>query len=546
MPRPRVVLYNPRAVFYTMPLALVALASALDRDRVDVRDRRRPPRGGPGRRRGRGCRRRALSRRHRAHRRADPRCAGGVARREGGAAALSGRVGRLAPVAVCERVPGRAVDRRRRQRPGRRDVPGDRRRAAVGFAIDGCAGTAVRRRRARSWRRRPVRCATSTSCRARLLARSPSASTSRSRASGSSTTSRRRAAASAARSAPIRRCSRAAGPVSHPERIADEVAALHQSVRHGRARVPGRDVLHARRRGSTRWPTRSCSARSRITWTATLRADQACRLGDDLFAKAVRSGLRRVMVGVESGSQEMLDRLKKDMTIDQVRRTAELCTRHDIGAIFNFIVGFPGESEASIEATLAAGQVAAPVERPRSRRRSSTTGRIPATRSPTSRGARVRVSARPRRVGRLRLRRRPRSVDDAPNAGRPVERFKFYTRHAWKPGAWRWPLRASRAGAATTTGTRCRSRSCWSNGSARRSRCRDGPAARARLLPGRGCRRTARHAAASAAGPAVPVVALEAPGRRRRRLRRHLPDVRGFRADVSNASGRRSWASPST
>ena len=36
MPRPRVVLYNPRAVFYTMPLALVALASALDRGKVEV------------------------------------------------------------------------------------------------------------------------------------------------------------------------------------------------------------------------------------------------------------------------------------------------------------------------------------------------------------------------------------------------------------------------------------------------------------------------------------------------------------------------------
>ena len=34
--RPRVVLYNPRAVFYTMPLALVAIASALDRRQVDV------------------------------------------------------------------------------------------------------------------------------------------------------------------------------------------------------------------------------------------------------------------------------------------------------------------------------------------------------------------------------------------------------------------------------------------------------------------------------------------------------------------------------
>ena len=30
------VLYNPRAVFYTMPLALLAIASALDRSEVDV------------------------------------------------------------------------------------------------------------------------------------------------------------------------------------------------------------------------------------------------------------------------------------------------------------------------------------------------------------------------------------------------------------------------------------------------------------------------------------------------------------------------------
>src|SRR6185436_19388328 len=90
-----------------------------------------------------------------------------------------------------------------------------------------------------------------------------------------------------------------------------------------------------------------------ITWTATLRADQACRLGDELFAKAVRSGLRRVMVGVESGSQEMLDRLQKDMKLEQVRATAEMCTRHGVGAIFNFIVGFPGESEQSMQATLA-------------------------------------------------------------------------------------------------------------------------------------------------------------------------------------------------
>src|SRR5262245_1295166 len=36
MARPRVVLYNPRAVFWTMPLALVAVGSAIDRNRYDV------------------------------------------------------------------------------------------------------------------------------------------------------------------------------------------------------------------------------------------------------------------------------------------------------------------------------------------------------------------------------------------------------------------------------------------------------------------------------------------------------------------------------
>src|SRR5882762_4330922 len=36
MKRPRIVLYNPRAPFFTMPLALIAVGSAIDRERYDV------------------------------------------------------------------------------------------------------------------------------------------------------------------------------------------------------------------------------------------------------------------------------------------------------------------------------------------------------------------------------------------------------------------------------------------------------------------------------------------------------------------------------
>ncbi len=89
-----------------------------------------------------------------------------------------------------------------------------------------------------------------------------------------------------------------------------------------------------------------------ITWAATMRADQCSRLSDDAFETCKRSGLRRVLVGVESGSPEMLKRIKKDITVEQVMETAARCLRLGIRVQFPFIVGFPDEDEASVTATL--------------------------------------------------------------------------------------------------------------------------------------------------------------------------------------------------
>ena len=89
-----------------------------------------------------------------------------------------------------------------------------------------------------------------------------------------------------------------------------------------------------------------------ISWTATMRADQGARLDDSVFDSVRKSGLRWVMIGVESGSQDMLDSIKKDIKIEQIFSSAEKCIRHDIGAIFPFIVGFPGETDEGIAATL--------------------------------------------------------------------------------------------------------------------------------------------------------------------------------------------------
>ncbi|GAB4171897.1 MAG: hypothetical protein Fur005_33640 [Roseiflexaceae bacterium] len=90
----------------------------------------------------------------------------------------------------------------------------------------------------------------------------------------------------------------------------------------------------------------------KLSWTATMRADQGCRMSEEDFALCARSGLRRVMIGVESGSQEMMDWMQKDIKVEQVIESAEKCIRHGIGVIFPFIVGFPGESDESVLATL--------------------------------------------------------------------------------------------------------------------------------------------------------------------------------------------------
>ncbi|HZO90943.1 MAG TPA: radical SAM protein [Chthonomonadaceae bacterium] len=89
-----------------------------------------------------------------------------------------------------------------------------------------------------------------------------------------------------------------------------------------------------------------------ITWAGTMRADQGARLPEEVLAWCKRSGLRRVIIGVESGSQEMMNWIKKDIKLEQVFISAEKCLKYDIAVNFPFIVGFPNETEESVQASL--------------------------------------------------------------------------------------------------------------------------------------------------------------------------------------------------
>lgn len=441
MPKPRVVLYNPRAVFYTMPLSLVALASALDRDRVDVvivdgRLEADPVSAVVAASDGAVCvgitvltgapihDALAVSRAVKA---AHPRCP----------VVWGGWHPSLFATECLEEPSIDAVVSGQGEDTFREIVA----RLMAGSPIDGCPGTTVRARTGEI--------VTSPARPLRDLNELPRHDYSLIPVGKYFALKRARQVDYISSQGCRFRCAFCADPSVFmrgwtgldPERIADEVAALHRA--YGMDDLAFQDetfFTHSKRVDAL--ADAFLQRGLPITWTATLRADQACRLGDDLFAKTVRSGLRRVMVGVESGSQEMLDRLKKDMTIDQVRQTADLCTRHGLGAIFNFIVGFPGESEQSMQATLALAKTL---------RQSNAAFDTPIFYyRPYPGNPMADQSANMGYVF-------PRGLEAwadfdyvggrgpwiTPERWRTVERFKFYTRHAWRPGAWRWPLRAS-------------------------------------------------------------------------------------------------------
>jgi anaerobic magnesium-protoporphyrin IX monomethyl ester cyclase len=90
----------------------------------------------------------------------------------------------------------------------------------------------------------------------------------------------------------------------------------------------------------------------KFTWAATMRADQGVRLPMEVWKRCKESGLRRLLVGVESGSNEMLKRIKKDIKIEQVYETAEKMLSLGIAGHFPFIVGFPDETDESVRVSL--------------------------------------------------------------------------------------------------------------------------------------------------------------------------------------------------
>lgn len=109
------------------------------------------------------------------------------------------------------------------------------------------------------------------------------------------------------------------------------------------------DLFNSNREWTMELCEKIIESKLNITWSCNTRADTADEEMAQLMHKA---GCRLVSIGVESGSQYVLDKIGKQITIDQIRDTVKVFKRAKIKIYNYFVIGLPWDDEETIEQTI--------------------------------------------------------------------------------------------------------------------------------------------------------------------------------------------------
>lgn len=83
-------------------------------------------------------------------------------------------------------------------------------------------------------------------------------------------------------------------------------------------------------------------------WFSFVRADQ---IDEETAVLMKKSGCRAVMIGFESGSDQLLSTMNKQTTVQKLLKAHQIIKQQNILTIAYFIIGFPGETRGTIEET---------------------------------------------------------------------------------------------------------------------------------------------------------------------------------------------------
>ncbi|MBU1626947.1 B12-binding domain-containing radical SAM protein, partial [bacterium] len=87
----------------------------------------------------------------------------------------------------------------------------------------------------------------------------------------------------------------------------------------------------------------------KVNWDVRTRVD---RVDEEILSILKKSGCNKIHMGIESASQEILDKMQKDITIDAVKRAFRAAKKVGIETVGYFMIGYPGDTLKSIGDTI--------------------------------------------------------------------------------------------------------------------------------------------------------------------------------------------------
>jgi len=88
----------------------------------------------------------------------------------------------------------------------------------------------------------------------------------------------------------------------------------------------------------------------KLLWACNTRADT---IDEELMVRMRQAGLRCIHLGIESGSQRILDKVyHKGITLQQVRKVCDMARKYRVSVLGFFMLGAPGEKVEEAEGTI--------------------------------------------------------------------------------------------------------------------------------------------------------------------------------------------------
>lgn len=86
-----------------------------------------------------------------------------------------------------------------------------------------------------------------------------------------------------------------------------------------------------------------------INWTCYARVNN---ITEDMVSMMKESGCFGIAFGIESGNQEILNRIQKNITIEQIRKAIQITKNSGIKTMCDFMIGLPGDTTETINQTI--------------------------------------------------------------------------------------------------------------------------------------------------------------------------------------------------